>query len=250
MTSATANNRKISARSGTRSGGSAKASAKEKPLYAGTRERLILEAERLFAERGIDGVTMRMICDAADQKFAGSVQYHFGDLQGLLYAVFEYRETQLQPQRRALLDQARRDGRLDDVRFLLRVLFQPNFRLYAEEGNIHFMRCHAAYLTTHRPRGIEHPVDRNSPSTQAMREAMDLLDHRLSALGPGRAALRLEYVGTMLLYGMAEYDANPTRCGISAEAHFEELLDMMTQAIIVLPRPQPALNEIAIGCPA
>ena len=27
-----------------------------------TKERLILEAERLFAERGIDGVTMRMIC--------------------------------------------------------------------------------------------------------------------------------------------------------------------------------------------
>lgn len=218
----------------------AKSLAKPKPLLSGTQERLILEAERLFGERGIDGVTMRMICDAADQKFAGSVQYHFGDLLGLLYAVFEYRETQLQPQRRELLEQGWRDGRLDDVRYLLRVLFQPNFRLYAEEGNIHFMRCHAAYLTTYRPRGVEHPVDRGSPATQAMREAMDLLDHRLSALGPGRAALRLEYVGTMLLYGMAEYDANPSRCGISAEAHFEELLDMMTQAIIVVTRPQPA----------
>ena len=135
----------------------AKSLAKPKPLLSGTQERLILEAERLFGERGIDGVTMRMICDAADQKFAGSVQYHFGDLLGLLYAVFEYRETQLQPQRRELLEQGRRDGRLDDVRYLLRVLFQPNFRLYAEEGNIHFMRCHAAYLTTYRPRGVEAP---------------------------------------------------------------------------------------------
>lgn len=239
----TASKRKTATRASAKSGQPSKGRAKEKPLLSSTQERLIIEAERLFAERGIDGVTMRMICDAADQKFAGSVQYHFGDLLGLLYAVFDYRETQLQPQRQALLEQGRRDGRLDDVRFLLRVLFQPNFRLYAEEGNIHFMRCHAAYLTTHRPRGVEHPFDCKSASTQAMREATDLLNHRLSALGPGRAALRLEYVGTMLLYGMAEYDANPTRCGISAEAHFEELLDMMTQAIIVLTRPQPSTDS-------
>ncbi|MES2493384.1 MAG: TetR/AcrR family transcriptional regulator [Pseudomonadota bacterium] len=212
-------------------------------LLSATQERLIIQAERLFAERGIDGVTMRMICDAAKQKFAGSVQYHFGDLAGLLYAVFEYRETQLQPRRRELLEQGRRDDRLDDVRFLLRVLFEPNFRLYTEQGNSYFLRCHAAYLTTHRPRGVEHPVDRGSPATQAMREAMDLLEHRLSPLGAGRAALRLEYVGTMLLYGMAEFDANPSRAGISAEAHFEELLDMMTQAITVLPRPRQAAGK-------
>jgi len=223
----------------------AKAPDKTTSVLSGTQERLILEAERLFAERGLDGVTMRMICEAAQQKFAGSVQYHFGDLAGLLYAVFEYRETQLQPRRRELLEQGRKDGRLDDVRFLLRVLFEPNFRMYAEQGNSHFMRCHAAYLTTHRPRGVEHPVDRGSPATQAMREAMDLLDHRLAALGPGRAALRLEYVGTMLLYGMAEYDANPDRAGISAEAHFDELLDMMSQAITVLPRPRPGTPAVA-----
>jgi hypothetical protein len=40
---------------------------------------------------------MRMVCEAAEQKFTGSVQYHFGDAAGLLYAVFDYREEQLQP---------------------------------------------------------------------------------------------------------------------------------------------------------
>lgn len=223
----------------------AKSPGKSAPLLSATQERLILEAERLFGERGIDGVTMRMICDAADQKFAGSVQYHFGDLQGLLYAVFEYREARLQPQRQELLAQARRDGRLDDVRFLLRVLFQPNFQMYAEQGNIHFMRCHAAYLTTHRPRGVEHPVDRNSPTTHAMREAMDHLFHRLSTLGPGRAELRLEWVGTMFLFGMSEYAADPARYGMTPEAQFDELLDMMTQAIAVVSRPPGLLTDRA-----
>ena len=90
-------------------------------LSGGTRERLILEAERLFGERGIDGVTMRMVCEAAEQKFAGSVQYHFGDAAGLLYAVFEYRETMLQPLRHKLLENGRKQGRLDDIRYLLRM---------------------------------------------------------------------------------------------------------------------------------
>jgi AcrR family transcriptional regulator len=209
-----------------------------KSAVLSTKERLILEAERLFAERGIDGVTMRMICEAADQKFAGSVQYHFGDLAGLLYAVFEYREEQLQPQREVLLEQARREGLLGDVRHLLRVIFEPNFRMYADLGQIAYIRCHSAYLATHRPRGVDHPVDRGSPVTQAMRAAMDLLDHRLAALGDRRAGLRLEAVGAMVLFGITEYAAEPSRHGISAEAHFAELLDMAAQAIMVLPRPR------------
>ncbi|VVT10313.1 TetR/AcrR family transcriptional regulator [Erythrobacter sp. EC-HK427] len=201
-----------------------------------TRERLILEAERLFAEKGIDGVTMRMICEAAGQKFAGSVQYHFGDLEGLLYAVFEYREEQLQPQRLAILEETREHGLTGDLRQILRVLFEPNFRMYAENGNISYMRCHAAYLTTHRPRGVDHPVDRASPATSAMREAMDLLDRRLAVLGPDLPTRRLECVGTMFLLGMVEFAANPSRYAIPVERWYDELLDMMVQAIAVLPR--------------
>ena len=211
--------------------------SKSAPSGLATRERLILEAERLFGEKGIDGVTMRMICDAADQKFAGSVQYHFGDLEGMLYAVFEYREEQLQPQRQAILATMREQGLTGDLRHILRALFEPNFRMYADSGIISYMRCHAAYLATHRPRGVEHPVDRNSPATSAMREAMDLLDLRLTALGPGHPAWRLECVGTMFLLGMSEYAANPARYNMSAESWYNELVDMMVHAIAVLPRP-------------
>lgn len=215
---------------------SAASNRKPTPLTGGTRERLILEAESLFGERGIDGVTMRMICEAAGQKFAGSVQYHFGDLAGLLYAVFEYREEQLQPQREAILLQAREQGLTGDLRQILRVLFEPNFRMYAEQGIISYMRCHAAYLTTHRPRGVEHPVDRGSATTRVMREAMDLLDRRLAVLGPAMPTRRLECVGTMFLLGMVEYAADPARYGISPQEWYEELLDMMVQAMLVIPR--------------
>lgn len=219
---------------------------KPKALAGTTRERLIVEAERLFGERGIDGVTMRMICEAAEQKFAGSVQYHFGDLIGLLYAVFEYREEQLQPQRRALMEEGLRSGTLMDARHLLRVIFEPNFRLYAESGSISYIRCHAAYIATHRPRGVDHPVDGDSATTIVLRQAIDLLAHRLSALSPRHAAIRLESVGAMFLNGITQYAANPSRSGLSQEQFFQDLLDMMAQAIAVLPRPveEPVFNPL------
>lgn len=211
-------------------------SRKSRALATGTRERLILEAESLFGERGIDGVTMRMICEAADQKFAGSVQYHFGDQLGLLDAVFEYREEQLQPRREALLEQGRKTGQLDNLRYLLRIMFEPNFAMYEEHGIISYMRCHAAYLATHRPRGVEHPVDRGSPATQAMRETMTLLEKRLAALGPQLAAFRLECVGAMFLQGVTQYASGPEHSGMTPRQFFDDMLDMMTQAISVLPR--------------
>jgi AcrR family transcriptional regulator len=47
-----------------------------------TRQRLLLSAERLFAERGFRHVTVREICRAARANVA-AVNYHFGDKLGL-----------------------------------------------------------------------------------------------------------------------------------------------------------------------
>lgn len=54
---------------------------------ADTRERLIDAAERLFAERGFDGVSLREIVAAADVNL-GAVHYHFESKQGLFDEVF------------------------------------------------------------------------------------------------------------------------------------------------------------------
>lgn len=47
-----------------------------------TRDRLLREAELLFADRGFNGVTVREICSAAHANVA-AVNYHFGDKLGL-----------------------------------------------------------------------------------------------------------------------------------------------------------------------
>ena len=59
------------------------------PNATATREQLIAAAETLFAERGIEGVSLREINAAAGQRNASSIQYHFGNRDGLLAAVID-----------------------------------------------------------------------------------------------------------------------------------------------------------------
>jgi AcrR family transcriptional regulator len=56
-----------------------------------TREVILLTAERLFAERGIEAVPLRDIGVAAGQRNHVAVQYHFGDRETLVQAIAAYR---------------------------------------------------------------------------------------------------------------------------------------------------------------
>ncbi|MFH1059120.1 MAG: CerR family C-terminal domain-containing protein [Pseudomonadota bacterium] len=55
-----------------------------------TRERILDEAERLFAERGFDAVSVRQITSAAHTNLA-AVNYHFGGKENLYLEVFRQR---------------------------------------------------------------------------------------------------------------------------------------------------------------
>jgi AcrR family transcriptional regulator len=58
------------------------------PRTAATRQRLIEESLRLFAEHGFKGVPVRDIAAAAQANVA-AVSYHFGSKQGLYRTIFE-----------------------------------------------------------------------------------------------------------------------------------------------------------------
>lgn len=68
-----------------------------------TKERIIEVAEHLFAEKGLDGTSMRDITDGARVNLA-SVNYHFGSKDGLIAAVFDRHLTPLNEARLAMLD--------------------------------------------------------------------------------------------------------------------------------------------------
>jgi AcrR family transcriptional regulator len=83
----------------------ASADVEDKGSSQEARERLFLAAEKLFAERGFDGVSVRDIIQAADVNLA-AVSYYFGSKSELLLAVFRKRAGELNRERVALLREA------------------------------------------------------------------------------------------------------------------------------------------------
>src|SRR3979411_1779711 len=78
-----ATSKRALAQAGVRASGQALAREDED----GTRERILRTAERLFAERGFSGVSVRELAAAAQVNIA-SIGYHFNNKEGLLSEVY------------------------------------------------------------------------------------------------------------------------------------------------------------------
>jgi AcrR family transcriptional regulator len=90
-----------------------------------TRAQLIVAAERLFAERGIEGVSLREINLAAKQRNTSAAHYHFGSKDALVDAIFEYRRSEIGRRRDEVLDALEAEGKATDVRSLASALVMP-----------------------------------------------------------------------------------------------------------------------------
>jgi AcrR family transcriptional regulator len=92
---------------------------------AETRERLILAAEKLFAEKGIDAVSLRQINAAAGQKNASAAHYHFGSKEALIAAVYDYRIARVNARRLALMAALDAAPSRPDLRALVAAVVTP-----------------------------------------------------------------------------------------------------------------------------
>ncbi len=93
---------------------------------------LIEQAERLFAERGIEAVSLRDVSAAAGQRNHSAAQYHFGDRQGLVAAVFRNRMTEVNRRRQQRLDALAAEGRERDLVALVEAAVAPLVEVVAE----------------------------------------------------------------------------------------------------------------------
>ena len=97
-----------------------------------TKTRILDTAERLFAQKGFDAVSLRNIIASARVNLA-AVHYHFGSKQALVHAVIARRLRPINEERRAKLAEARANAGKQPVKLerVLECLFRPLFRLQA-----------------------------------------------------------------------------------------------------------------------
>lgn len=106
-----------------------------------TRAALLDAAEKLFAERGYAGASLRAITDAAGANL-GAVNYHFSSKEELLWEVISRRVSPINRERLRLLDECRRaaNGGPPAIEGILRAFVTPVFSLHAGGGVDPFVR--------------------------------------------------------------------------------------------------------------
>ncbi len=92
------------------------------------------KALALFADHGIDAVSLRQIGVAIGSGNASVVAYHFGTKRALLKAIIQKHVPQMEAHRAALLAQAEYGGRDKDLFALLEALCRPVFEQRATDG--------------------------------------------------------------------------------------------------------------------
>ncbi len=91
----------------------------------GARLALILTAERLMAERGLDAVSMSEITAASGARNASALNYHFGDRRGLVEAIVAFRLGAVDRRRTEILAALKAQGREDDLPALVDAKVRP-----------------------------------------------------------------------------------------------------------------------------
>ncbi|MFF8716421.1 TetR/AcrR family transcriptional regulator [Streptomyces sp. NPDC015184] len=116
-----------------------------------TKLHLIATAERLFAEHGINAVSLRKIAADAGQRNDNAVTYHFGSKQGLVDAIFEHRQGPIDARRLALIGVFDREGRGDDPYAIAEAFARPLAELLGgpPSGSWYLRFCVQAAYTVH-----------------------------------------------------------------------------------------------------
>ena len=102
-----------------------KARTKLTPTSTRTREQLILAGERLFAQQGVDNVSLRQINAEAGQRNSSASHYHFGSKESLITAICEYRLERLNKRRNEMLAAGDPAGGPASVSTLVGMLVYP-----------------------------------------------------------------------------------------------------------------------------
>lgn len=170
---------------------------------ATTRNKIIQVAVKLFAERGIEGVSLNDINKAAGQRNKNATHYHFGSKEGLLQAILDKHEPPIAKRRDQLLDESEAQGDLT-LRKVLRAVMQPMVeKLDDPDGGADFVRFSAHLVITHTMAALH----LNAPTFRihSVERIAQALDQQLGPLTPSVKFHRGIMLGVFLTHGLAEH---------------------------------------------
>jgi AcrR family transcriptional regulator len=190
--------------------------------------KMIAVAETLFAERGIDSVSMVEIGVAADQANRSAVQYHFGDKQGVLDAIRLKHMPLIEARRIRMLDELEASPNAT-LRDFADVLISPLAEeLLNPDGGAAYVRI-AASLIGHRQFS---PI---APERRAQKTAARLFNHitqNSQALTDDSMTGRILVVAGMAFHGLADWVRLPANQDSIDPARLDQFANDLTDCVV------------------
>jgi len=209
-------------------------------------QHLKLIARRLFAERGVDGVTVREIAEAAGQRNHAAVGYHFGSKENLIREIVLDGAMLIDNRRNARLDRIEADGGPLSIAEVVEALILSSVDLEGIGQEDSFNRFIVMLGMTHRQFFMETLANRwNSGYLRCLEHLRKLMPD----MPPQMQNQRFIFMGALLGGVLAAREAalsdhtreHPTWSSAATLSHFAATMIALLQAPV---DPQHIVPEI------
>ena len=206
-----------------------------------TRQALLDAAERLFAERGVNWVSMREIVRESQQHNTSAALYHFGSREALIVAVVERRQAIINALRHQHIDQLEASGQHNDLRKVMSVAIEPLAEcVRATDWGARYAQIYSEL--SQRPADSPE-VQWNPAHMSAMHRFEALLQQCLPTLPPSVLQRRLRMLRnhtTYALSGWVRFNGPVTASNsVRFRREVEALIDFMTAGVGAEIHPRP-----------
>ena len=158
-------------------------------------EHMKVVARRLFAQRGIDGVTVREIAEAAGQKNHAAVGYYYGSKEALVREIIRDGASMIEERRARWLAKLEADGGPHSVRDVVDVLVYPSIGLDGEGREESYARFFLMMAQNHRALYLDTLAGRWNTSYQ---RCLDHLRRLMPDMDPALKNQRFVFLGGYL----------------------------------------------------
>ena len=216
-----------------------------KPSKQATRQLLIFAGEKLFAEEGIDAVSLRQVNNAAGQKNSSASHYHFGSKEGLIQAIYDFRMERVNTRRLELNAKIKADGLTDDVRALVEAIVYPIVEEMYEKDAEHYIQF-MAQATSHPANYVRSLSE--STYAEGLQQTVSMLRNMSPDMPRDIFGQRFGLMIATTIHALADYNQimpdSMARTKEGMVTYVSNLVDMLAGAFIA-PVSQDTIDALA-----
>ncbi len=199
---------------------------------AATRRKFIRAAQKLYADKGIDAVSLNQITSSAGQKNRNALQYHFGSKDGLTQAILDSHADRVAQLRQAYMDEIERDD-LSPAEAAARALVIPVDQYISESREaVYYVKILSQLAATNN--AVTNPNASSKLSFRSVPRLAELMNAAMNHLSKAEARQRLFLVVSITFHGIADICRAFDGDNVSSKKARDDMLEQVTIAISAL----------------